>query len=128
MPGLSLIHIYRTIKEGISQIDEMYQRVMGNLKENYHATNMAAVDIDTLIFLAVEALLVVEPNYFSDKTSLNQTIINRTDRIINKQNDMAKIVYKVLLYGFFDNLENNGLDKSKNFVSYMMQNLSLIHI
>ena len=88
---------HRTIKEGISQIDEMYQRVMGNLKENYHATNMAAVDIDTLIFLAVEALLVIEPNYFSDKTSLNQTIINRTDRIINKQNDMAKIVYKVLL-------------------------------
>ncbi|SDP76840.1 hypothetical protein SAMN04515624_12840 [Eubacterium maltosivorans] len=113
---------HKTIKEGISQIDEMYQRVMGNLKENYRATNMAAVDIDTLIFLAVEALLVIEPNYFSDKTSLNQTIINRTDRIINKQNDMAKIVYKVLLYGFFDNLENNGLDKSKNFVSYMMQN------
>ncbi|MEF9918360.1 MAG: hypothetical protein RR310_07100 [Eubacterium sp.] len=113
---------HRTIKEGIDQIDAMYQRIMGNLKENYKVANMATVDIDTLIFLAAEALLVVEPNYFSDKTSLNQTIINRTERMVNKQNDMAKIVYKVLLYGFFENLENYGLEKSKNFVSYMLQN------
>lgn len=113
---------HKTIKEGIGQIDEMYQRVIGNLKENYHATNMAAVDVDTLIFLAVEALMVIEPNYFSEKTSLNQTIINRTERVVSKQNDMAKIVYKVLLYGFFENLETAGIDKSKNFVSYMLQN------
>lgn len=113
---------HKTLKEGIAQIEAMYQRVVGILKENYQIANLAAVDVDTLIFLAVEALLAIEPNYYSEKTSLHQTVINRSERTADKQNDMARIVYKVLDYGFAENLEKAGFDSSRNFAAYMLKN------
>ena len=113
---------YQTIKEGIDQVDAMYQRILKNLNKNSATTNMAAVPIDTLIFFAVEALLVTEPNYYSESTSLNQTIINRSERMVSKQSDMAKIVYRTLAYGFSENLENWGLSKVTDFTEHMLKN------
>lgn len=113
---------HKILKEGIAQVDTMYQRIISGLKDGYAVTNLASVDVDTLIFLAAEALLATEPDYASDKTSLNQTLINRGERLVNKQEDMARIVYKVLAYGFHENLEKAGLDKSSQFTAYMLKN------
>ncbi len=117
---------HQTIKEGIDQVDAMYQRILRNLNKNSDVTNMAAVPIDLLIFFGIEALLVTEPNYYSETTSLNQTIINRSERMISKQNDMARIVYKTLSYGFSENLDNWGLGKSTDFIAHMLKNILVL--
>lgn len=100
---------HRTMKQAIDQIDRMYQKMMGRLKNDYGVTNMGAVDIDTLIFLAVEAIMTVEPKYYDENSVLNQTIINRTERSADKMRDIAKIAYRLIDYGFSGNLQNAEL-------------------
>ncbi|MEA5073461.1 MAG: hypothetical protein VB030_04745 [Eubacterium aggregans] len=109
---------YQVIKGGINQIETMYQRMIQKLKKDYGFDNMASVDIDTLIFLAVEAVMAVEPNYDDVGTYLNQTIINRTSRSVNPMEDMAKIVERIIDYGFSLNKKNAQL---VDFHGYFMR-------
>lgn len=113
------------IKNGIDKVDEMYQWMMANLNKNkdVQKNGMESIDVDLLILLAAEALFSGEPDFYEAKTSLNQTFINRTeDRSIDKQKDIVRIVYKVLLYGFETNLKKLGLETIRNFMAYMIQN------
>jgi len=112
---------YKTIKESIDQIEQMYQRVLESLKLFGQQRNQAKIDIDRLIYLSVEALMVVEPNYHSEETSLHQTIINRKERLVNKHSDMSRVVYKVMSYGFKDALERAGLEVASDFTEYFMK-------
>lgn len=112
---------YKTVKEGIDQIEQMYQRVLENLKLFDLQRNQAKIDIDRLIYLSVEALMVVEPNYHSETTSLHQTIINRKERLVNKHADMSRVVYKVMTYGFNDALERAGLEIASDFTEYFLK-------
>ncbi|MBK5244260.1 MAG: hypothetical protein JJE18_04415 [Eubacteriaceae bacterium] len=113
------------IKNGIGKVDEMYQWMMANLNKNkdVQKNGMSSIDVDLLILLAVEALFSVEPNFYEAKTNLNQTIIKGADdRSIDKQKDIVRIVYKILLYGFEANLTKLGLRTNRNFMAYMIQN------
>ncbi len=112
---------HKTIKKGIDQIEQMYQRVLESLKLFGQQRDQATTDIDRLIHLSVEALMVVEPNYHSVETSLHQTVINRKERLVNKHSDMSRVVYKVLSYGFNDALERFGLEVASDFTEYFIQ-------
>jgi len=113
------------IKNGIGKVDEMYQLMMANLNKNkdVQKNGMDSIDVDLLILLAVEALFSIEPNFYEAKTNLNQTIIKGAqNRSIDKQKDIVRIVYKILLYGFEANLTKLGLQTNRNFMAYMIQN------
>jgi len=113
------------IKNGIGKIDDMHQWMMSNLNKNkdVQKNGVTSVDIDLLILLAVEALFSVEPNFFEPKTTLNQTIIRGDEnRGIDKQKDIVRTIYKLLLYGFEQNLTILGLHTTRNFMAYMIQN------
>ncbi|MGV8906660.1 MAG: hypothetical protein ACOH15_08675 [Acetobacterium sp.] len=113
------------IKSGIGKVDEMYQYMIANLNKNTEVqkNGIESVDVDLLILLAVEALFSVEPNFYQAETSLNQTIIKGTEnRGIDKQKDIVRIVYKILLYGFEANLKVLGFQTIRNFMAYMIQN------
>jgi hypothetical protein len=113
----------RVLKQAVDQIERMFSHMITRLKEDYHVTNMGMVDIDTLIYLAVEAIVSIEPHYYDEKHCLNQTIINRTERSADKMRDMAKIVYRLIDYGFASNLQNAELG---NFSSYFSQSTLFI--
>ena len=113
------------IKNGVGKIDDMVQWMMTNLNNNkdVQKNGMDSIDVDLLILLAVEALFSVEPDFFDSKTSLNQTIIKRSENgTIDKQKDIVRIVYKILIYGFEENLKALGLQTVRNFMAYMIQN------
>lgn len=113
------------IKNGIGKIEEMHQWMMSNLEKNkdVQKNGLVSVEVDLLILLAVEALFSVEPNYYKQETALNQTIVKATEnRGIDKQKDIVRIVYKLLLYGFEPNLKELGLETSRSFMAYMIQN------
>ena len=113
------------VKKGIDKIDDMYQWMTNNLMKNkdVQKNGMVSVEVDLLILLAVEALFSVEPNYYKLDSPLNQTIIRAKEgRGIDRQRDIVRIVHKLLLYGFEPNLKDQGLDTTRNFIAYMIQN------
>lgn len=113
------------LKKGTDKIDDMYQWMMNNLKKNkdVQKNGMVTVEADLLILLAVEALFAVEPNYFRLDSSLNQTFIRaKQSRGIDRQRDIVRIVHILLMYGFEPNLREQGLDTTRNFIAYMIQN------
>jgi len=114
---------YRTLKEGISKIENMYQRMVANLQEQDTHHNFSSVSVDRLIFLGAEALLVLEPDFYKDDSSVQQTVINRSDRLVHKTDDMAYILHRLLNYGFRENLSRAGLENSKNFVHYFSESV-----
>ena len=109
---------YRTLKEGISKIENMYQRMVAHLQEQGTHQNLSSISVDHLIFLGAEALLVLEPDFYKDESSVQQTVINRSDRLVHKTDDMAYILYRLLQYGFRENLSRAGLEDSKRFIAY----------
>jgi hypothetical protein len=97
---------YQSLKHGIDQIDVMSKYMMNRLKKDYGVDNMAAVDVDTLIYLAVEAVLTTEPDYGKESSDLHQAIINRKERAANPMDDMAIIVERIIDHGFSINKKN----------------------
>lgn len=109
----------RLIKQAENQFDKMRDQMIKRLREDYHVTNLAAVDLDTLIFLGVEAVVSVEPKYYTEDSAINQTIINRTEKSINRIRDLSRIVHRLIDYGFASNLANADIG---SFSTYFKQN------
>lgn len=100
----------KTIEKAVAQVDKMYKRMLTVLKTEYQiTTNIGAVDIDTLIFLAVEAVLFIAPDYNKPKTPLFDVIIGRDKPSEDSVRDLSRVVRKVLEYGFSDNLADAEL-------------------
>lgn len=113
------------LKKGIEKLDDMYQWMMNNLKKNkdVQKNGMVSVEADLLILLAVEALFSVAPDYYDLNSPLNQTFIRaKESRGVDRQRDIVRIVHILLLYGFEANLKEQGLDTTRNFIAYMIQN------
>ena len=116
---------YSVQKKGIEKLEDIYQRMLSNLKQNkdVQKNGIDSVEIDLLILLAVEALLSIEPKFYLPETPLNQAFIRASeDRGIDRQKDIVRVVYKLLDYGFKTNLQNSDLDQIRNFIAYMIQN------
>jgi hypothetical protein len=116
---------YSVQKKGIEKLEDIYQRMLSNLKQNkdVQKNGIDSVEIDLLILLAVEALLSIEPKFYLPETPLNQAFIRANeDRGIDRQKDIVRVVYKLLDYGFKTNLQNSDLDQIRNFIAYMIQN------
>ncbi len=114
-----------TLKKGISKIEEMHEWMRDHLSENkdVQKNGMDYVEVDFLILLAVEALFSLEPNYYLVESDLNQTFIGGdAKKQVDKQRDIVRIVYKLLEYGFMENLKKNQLDQIRSFIAYMIQN------
>lgn len=114
-----------TLKKGISKIEEMHQWMRDHLSENkdVQKNGLEYVEIDFLILLAVEALFSIEPNYYLVESDLNQTFIGGdAKKQVDKQKDIVRIVYKLLDYGFKENLKKNKLEQIRSFIAYMIQN------
>jgi len=113
------------LKKGTEKLDDMYQWMMNNLKKNkdVQKNGMVSVEADLLILLAVEALFSVAPDYYDLNSPLNQTFIRaKESRGVDRQRDIVRIVHILLLYGFETNLKEQGLDTTRNFIAYMIQN------
>ncbi|MCG2730233.1 MAG: hypothetical protein L6276_08110, partial [Acetobacterium sp.] len=113
------------LKKGVEKLDDMYQWMMNNLKKNkdVQKNGMVSVEADLLILLAVEALFSVAPDYYHLDSPLNQTFIRaKESRGVDRQRDIVRIVHILLMYGFEANLKEQGLDSTRNFIAYMIQN------
>ncbi|MGL4606119.1 MAG: hypothetical protein ACRCU3_01520 [Eubacteriaceae bacterium] len=112
------------IKDAIARIGAICEWVNNELKkapENLE-NGISGVEVDLLIFTVVRGVLTLEPDYFSRKSNLNKAFLKGKDEVVDKQKDLVRLLFKILSYGFDENLRSSGLDLVRNFMAYMIQN------
>lgn len=100
---------YKTLTQGIDLIEKMRADMLTALKKDYQVTKLGSVDIDTLIFLAVAAVLKFSPHFTKKEHPLFMTFINREEADPDFTRDLARIVYQLLSFGFSANLADAEL-------------------
>lgn len=100
---------YKTLSQGIDLIEKMRADMLTTLKNNYRVTKLGSVDIDTLIFLAVAVVLNFAPRFTAKDNPLFMTFINREEADPDFTRDLARIVYRLLSFGFSANLADAEL-------------------
>lgn len=98
------------LTNAISKIDVMTQSIRKVLLNDYNFSNLISVDLDTIIYLAIDAMLKMNPNFIDRNDELYQVFIGEnSENIYSEKELLSKLIKKILDYGFSANLENAEL-------------------
>lgn len=98
------------LTNAISKIDAMAQSIRKALLNDYKFSNLVSVDLDTIIFLSIDAVLRINPSFSDPSDALYQVFIGEnSENIYSEKELLSKMIKKILDYGFSANLENAEL-------------------
>lgn len=112
------------IKGGISKLQVICEWMNNELKKDVDVKEkgIASVEIDLLILTGVSGIITLEPEYDHRGNPINKTFLSNKEEKIDKQKDLVRLLFKILTYGFEENLRISGLELVRNFMAYMIQN------